>query len=184
MYPARGGRGLGGGMGAVLFGHSCRCRRADLQTMHMAVNTPLATWPKPRSIAVSVGQLPTTAIYHRAQDTGRTESPAGRLNLLPSGISFGVAAKRGGVGWTTGVLRENSFTPGPYFFLPPPLATKKSNKNRQKEIGTEHKTVADRYATDRFEFFGRTKLFLLFFFPLRIMFRTKNSQNIQTVEVY
>lgn len=36
--------------------HSCRCRRADLQTMHMAVNTPLATWPKPRSTAVSAGQ--------------------------------------------------------------------------------------------------------------------------------
>lgn len=37
------------------YGHSCRCRdgRADLQTMHMAVNTLHATWPLPATTTAS-----------------------------------------------------------------------------------------------------------------------------------
>lgn len=72
-----------------IVGHSCRCRdgRADLQTMHMAVNT-LDDSATPRAAT----SPPPTAMSCHALRSFPSYCPFSgcRLNLLPSGISFRV----------------------------------------------------------------------------------------------
>lgn len=73
-----------------IVGHSCRCRdgRADLQTMHMAVNT-LDDSATPRA---ATSPPPPTAMSCHALRSFPSYCPFSgcRLNLLPSGISFRV----------------------------------------------------------------------------------------------